>query len=229
MKLPFTTEEFLRVFERYNLAVWPMQYIFILMAVAAIILAVRKSAYSVKLITIFLSIFCLWMGAVYHISFFTSINKAAYVFGTIFILQGALFLFAGILKNQLSCQFKNNIYGIAGAILMVFALLIYPLIGNRLGHIYPFSPTFGLPCPTTIFTFGMLLWADRKIPVYLFIIPLLWSAIGFSASFSLGMKEDVSLLISGIITVSLILIKYKREKEDKIRIADVEKSKDRLY
>ena len=161
MKLPFTTEEFLRVFERYNLAVWPMQYIFILMAVAAIILAVRKSAYSGKLITIFLSIFCLWMGAVYHISFFTSINKAAYVFGTIFILQGALFLFAGILKNQLSFQFKNNIYGIAGAILMVFALLIYPLIGNRLGHIYPFSPTFGLPCPTTIFTFGMLLWAGH--------------------------------------------------------------------
>jgi hypothetical protein len=41
----------------------------------------------------------------------------------------------------------------------------------------------------------------------------LWSAIGFSASFSLGMKEDVGLLISGIITISLILIKYKKGKK----------------
>ncbi len=216
MKPPFTTEEFLRVFERYNLTVWPMQYIFILMAVAAIFLAVRKSAYSGRLITLILSIFWLWMGAVYHISFFTIINKAAYIFGAVFIVQGALFLFAGILRNRLSFTFKNNIYGITGVILMVFALLLYPLICYRLDHIYPFSPTFGLPCPTTIFTFGMLLWADHKFPGYLFIIPLLWSAIGFTASFSLGMKEDVGLLISGIITVSLILLKYKRTKIMKI-------------
>lgn len=213
MKLPFTSEEFMRVFERYNLTVWPMQYIFILMAVAAIFLAVRKSAYSGRLIALILSIFWLWMGAVYHISFFSIINKAAYIFGAVFILQGALFLFAGILKNRLFFQFKNNIYGITGAIFIVFALLLYPLIGYRVGHIYPFSPTFGLPCPTTIFTFGMLLWADSKFPAYLFIIPLLWSAIGFSASFSLGMKEDVGLLISGIITISLILIKYKKGKK----------------
>jgi len=211
MKLPFTTEEFLKVFEKYNLTVWPMQYILILMAIVAIFMAVKKTSYSARLITTILSIFWLWMGAVYHFSFFSIINKAAYVFGTVFIIQGILFLFTGVLRNQFSFQVKNNISGIAGAILMLFALAIYPLIGYGLGRIYPLSPTFGLPCPTTIFTFGMLLWVDKKFPLYILIIPLLWSAIGFSASFYLGMYEDIGLMISGILTVLQIIIKYKRK------------------
>lgn len=210
MKLPFTTDEFFKVFEKYNLAVWPMQYILPLMAIAAILRALKRTPFSAKSIIFILSFLWLWMGAVYHLSFFTAINKAAYIFGGVFIIQGILFLFAGFFRNQFSFQFKNNIYGIAGSIFMLFALVIYPLIGYYLGRIYPFSPTFGLPCPTTIFTFGMLLWMDKKSPIYILIIPFLWSVIGFYASFSLGIKEDTGLLITGIIVIIMMLIKRKR-------------------
>jgi Family of unknown function (DUF6064) len=63
------------------------------------------------------------------------------------------------------------------------------------------SPTFGLPCPTTIFTLGMLLWLDKTPPLYLLIIPLLWSLIGTVAALKLGIREDVGLLVSGALTV----------------------------
>ena len=65
------------------------------------------------------------------------------------------------------------------------------MLGYFLGHRYPAAPSFGLPCPTTIFTLGLLLWKRDKMPAWLFLIPLLWSAIGFSAALVLGMKEDV--------------------------------------
>jgi hypothetical protein len=54
---------------------------------------------------------------------------------------------------------------------VVFALVLYPVIGYTFGHIYPSSPTFGLPCPTTIFTFGIFLWSDKRLPVAILVIP----------------------------------------------------------
>ena len=199
MKLPFTIEQFIEVFKTYNTTVFPMQFIFYLLALIAIYLSVRKNTLSDKIISTILSFFWLWMGIVYHLIFFTSINKGAYIFGALFILQGALFMWKGVFQNQLSFQLLKNKKGITGVILILFALLIYPLIGYFLGRVYPASPTFGLPCPTTIFTFGTLLFIKGKCPVIILVIPFLWSIIGFTAAISLGITEDSSLLISAII------------------------------
>jgi len=210
MKMPFTSDEFFNVFERYNLAVWPMQYVLVVMAVAVILLAIKRTSHSSGAISLILSFLWLWMGAVYHLSFFASINKAAYGFGSVFILQGILFLFPGFSRNLLSFGFKTDVYGITGGIFMLFALVVYPTIGYYSGHVYPMSPTFGAPCPTTIFTFGLLLWLDRKCPVYFLIIPFLWSVLGSTASISLGVKEDIALGVTGITAVVMLLLKNRR-------------------
>lgn len=212
MKLPFTTEDFLKIFEKYNLTVWPLQYVLFLIAIVVVILAVKTTSYSSKYISLALSILWFWMGIVYHLLFFTMINKAAYGFGLLFIIQGFLFLVPGFFRNQFSFEFKNDIYGFAGAVVILFALIIYPLIGYYAGHIYPATPTFGLPCPTTIFTLGIILWMKNRCPVYILIIPLLWSLLGFSAAYLLGIKEDTGILITGIFTALLILIKNQRKR-----------------
>lgn len=48
-----------------------------------------------------------------------------------------------------------------------------PSLGVAIGHTYPAQPTFGLPCPTTIFTFGLLLWVRPPVPWSLLVIPVL--------------------------------------------------------
>lgn len=89
-------------------------------------------------------------------------------------------------------------------------LLIYPLIGLSLGRVYPASPTFGLPCPTTIFTFGILLWIDRRVPVHLAMVPLLWAVIGTSAVFSFDIVEDAALAVAGAVTAILLFRRNRR-------------------
>jgi len=150
------------------------------------------------------------MGIVYHLVFFTAINNAAYLFGAMFVLQGILFLVTGVFQSKLSFKFRFDIYGISGIALIIFALVFYPMLGNYLGHVYPSSPTFGLPCPTTIFTFGILLMSDRKCPAVIMVIPFLWSVIGFFAAFSFGVIEDTGLLIAGLLTLTLLLVKNKK-------------------
>jgi hypothetical protein len=210
MKIPFTSEQFLQLFKDYNQAIFPLQIIFNLIAIITILLCFSRKRYSDKIINSVLAFFWLWMGIVYHWIFFTSINKAAYVFGAAFIIQGILFLYYGFAKSNLRYRAKVTGTGLVSSVFIIFALIFYPLLGIKLGHVYPASPTFGLPCPTTIFTFGILLWSDGKIPKVILFIPLLWVLVGFTAAIKLGMSEDISLLISGIIMAAIAVFQRKK-------------------
>jgi hypothetical protein len=205
--IPFTVDQFLNVFERYNVALWPAQLVLYALAILATCLALQRNANFSKVVSLNLAIFWIWMGLVYHFWFFSPINRAALVFAAFFVLQSILFLIAGVWKHQLNFRFRLNLYGIVGGAFLLYALVIYPALGCWLGHRYPAAPTFGLPCPTTIFTFGMLLWTDRTVPLYILAIPLAWSFMGFWAAVSLGMIEDYGLLAAGLIASLLILIR----------------------
>lgn len=210
MSVPFTTEQFLEVFESYNRTVWPMQMVLILAGVIAPYLAVRKQ--SGRPISVILAFLWLWMGVVYHILNFAGINKAAYVFGVLFIFQAGVFLYYGVFKNSLSFGYRADGYGVTGLVLLIYALVIYPALGYMLGHVYPQSPTFGLPCPTTIFTFGILLWTDKRVPLMVLVIPFLWSIIGFTAALSLGIREDTGLLVAGLLATGLLALRNHRRE-----------------
>ncbi|HWR25132.1 MAG TPA: DUF6064 family protein, partial [Methanosarcina sp.] len=203
------SEQFFRVFEQYNEVVWPAQVVIYIAAAIVFYLVFRPNKYSSKVVSGILALFWLWMGVVYHWSFFASINPAAYIFGVLFVLQGLIFIIEGIIRDNLEFSVSKDWHSAAGIILMLFGPIIYPILGHFLGHNYPSSPTFGLPCPTTIFTIGVLLLANR-FPKYVALIPFLWSAIGFLAAISLGVKEDVSLLIAGLIGVAFTV--FQRSK-----------------
>lgn len=205
MRMPFTPDQFLEIFRRYNESVWPMQILLFLLAISVIYLAIKPRISSSHYISVILVFFWFWMGILYHILIFTSINLAAYIFGILFIIQGIIFLYAGRYKNLLSFRFSTDWYGITGALLIIYSIFVYPAIGYLLGHVYPESPTFGLPCPTVIFTFGILLWTDKRIPWYILIIPTLWAFIGFFAALNLAIYEDIGLLVASVLAVSLII------------------------
>ncbi len=205
MQVPFTIEEFLNVLKFYNESVFPIQIIFYIIALYCMYLLFKQKKNNGKIISGFLSFIWLWIGIVYHIIFFSSINQVAYYFGVLFIIQGILFFIFGVLQGKINYEFNKNIFNNVGLLFISYALLVYPILGHILGHQYPYSPTFGLPCPTTIFTFGVLLFAGKRISVWLLVIPLLWSIIGISAAINLTIYEDFGLLIAGVIGFTLLL------------------------
>ncbi|MHB8773352.1 MAG: DUF6064 family protein [Syntrophales bacterium] len=210
MKMPFTVEHFFAVFARYNEAVWPMQILLNLLAIAVIVMLFRPRQYSGRAIAAVLSLFWAWMAVAYHFSFFAAINPAAWLFGSVF-LMGALYLaWVGVLKNNLRFALGGDIRRWLGGLLILFALAIYPLLGSLFGHHYPAMPTFGLPCPTTIFTIGVLLLAVAPYPRAVFIVPLLWSAVGSVAAFTLGVYQDYGLLAAGLIGLAAVVYPPKR-------------------
>jgi len=211
MDLPFTTDQFLNIFREYNMAIWPSQVVAYLLGFAAVGLAFTKHFKSGKTILAILGIFWIWMGGLYHLVFFSAINSAAYLFGGLFLLQGVLFLFMAYRERHPEFGFKGDAYGLTGSLFILYAVLIYPIIGSLLGHGYPYAPMFGVaPCPTAIFTFGILLWAKKRVPWWLLAIPVLWSVIGFFAALNLGIREDIGLLVAGLVGAWMLLARNRR-------------------
>lgn len=201
--LPFSTEEFYSVFGRYNEAVWPAQALLLTMALACIAAVSFLPALS-RGIPALLAALWAWMAVGYHFAFFSAINPAAWAFGAMCLVAAAVFAWEGA-RGRLVFQWLPGWRAAAGAALIAYALVGYPVLGTLFGSAYPRSPTFGLPCPTTIFTLGILLFAVRPVPRVVFVVPLLWSAIGSFAAFALGVAEDVGLLVAAAIVVPALV------------------------
>ena len=208
METPFTIEQFFEVFENYNTSVFPAQFIFIGLGILGIMLIHTRTNYSNHFITGFLGFLWLWIGIVYHFGFFTLINKAAYGFGILFVLQG-LFFVREMFRNRLEFSFQRNTRGILGYFFIFFGLVIYPVTGYLFGATFITTISLGLPCPTTILTFGFFLLTNSKFRRYLLIIPTIWAIIGIFAAVNFGVYQDFFMIIAAIVA-NLILLKRQK-------------------
>jgi hypothetical protein len=209
--LPFTPEQFLAVFTEYNVAIWPSQIVAYLLGGMAVLLLFWQTAGSSRVIAAVLTAMWIWTGVFYHGIWFSQINKSAYLFATLFIIEGCGLFFAAAYGSQLRFGFRRDTATCVGATFVGYAAIVYPLIGMATGHRYPAVPMFGVtPCPVTIFTFGMLLLTIGPVPRWLLIIPVIWSLIGGSAAILLAVPQDWLLLLSGFVAVPLIFVRDNR-------------------
>jgi hypothetical protein len=209
--LPFTPEQFLGVFMNYNNAIWPIQIAAYVLGAISIASLFRKTRAADRVIAGILAAMWLWTGVAYHALSFSVINKAAYIFAALFIFQGCYLIYAGVYRDQIRFGLRPVIATGVGISFVVYAVIVYPLIGVATGHRYPEMPMFGVtPCPVTIFTFGMLLLTLRPVPSWLFVIPFVWSMIGGSAAILLNVPQDWLLLVSGFIASPLMFFRDRQ-------------------
>jgi hypothetical protein len=209
--LPFTLEQFLNVFAAYNKAIWPAQILAYVLGAVAVAALFRKGRASDRIVSAVLGAMWLGTGILYHGVFFAPINKAAFAFGILFVAEGAALLYAGIVRDGLRFAIDSGFRAAIGAGFILYASLVYPLIGIATGHSWPTLPMFGVsPCPVTIFTFGLLLMTTARFSYWLLVIPFLWSVIGGSAAILLDVRQDWVLLVSGFIAVPILIVGNRR-------------------
>ncbi len=207
----FTVEEFLDVFERYNELLWPLQIVACVVGVALVALALTQWKRASAAILGSLSFMWAGMAVGYMWLYFADINPAAKLFGVLFLAQAALLTVAAVRERGVAYGGSRDWQAWVGLGLIAYGMVAYPLLGMTLGHGYPHAPMFGLmPCPTAIFTFGMLLLAARPRRALLW-LPLAWSVIGFCAALRFGIREDAGLLVAGIVTAIVMLGAGRRD------------------
>lgn len=205
MRVPFTAEQFFGVFAAYNQALWPAQLVLLGLALAAIAMVFFPRRWSGIAISAILAILWAWVALAYHLAFFTTINPLATAFACVSLIGAVVFAWQGIVRRRLEFRWQGDVQSVVAAGLVVFALVAYPAWTWQLGHRYPAFPTFGLPCPTTLFTIGMLTFLVPPHPRSPLVVPVLWCAVGVQAAFLFGVQADLALVIAGLVGIVLIL------------------------
>ncbi len=200
-------EVFLNNVSAYNVSIFPMQIITLVVAVIlTYLLFVRPSTGVNKLIKAYLSLTFVWFVLMFP---FEGVFKIA--FGLVHIVIAILF-FIDIFTGKIEFKFPE----ISGKRYFMFFLIFsafafYPLIEYMSGHLYPKILLFGVaPCPTIIFSLALLIGAVPKVGKLIFIL-LIFSAIssGLSAPIMLGVWADLLLLVSGIYGLITLVKNWK--------------------
>jgi len=199
MKLPFTADQFFDVFARYHAGVWPAPVVLTGLAALALGLVFWPAPAAGRWIAAILALLWAWMALAYHLAYFAAVNPAARLFAALFLLGATGFAWVGVVRRRLRFAPTSAARGWVGAALLLYALVAYPALSQFLGHRYPALPTFGLPCPTTIFTIGLLMLARSPVPRSVFVVPVLWSLVGATAAFSLGVWQDLGLVAAAAV------------------------------
>lgn len=204
MHPPFTPEQFFDVFRRYNDAVWPAQFLLLAIGIVVAAAAYRANARSsrrwAQVALALLAGLWLWAGVVYHKTFFAQLTPAGEIFGSLFIAEAGL-LVLSLWLNDAPFSAAPHANTVVGSTLLVYALAVYPALTFVLGHPYPAMPTFGTPCPVTIFTFGIFCLLPASVPRFAMAIPIVWVFIGSSAAISLDVPADAGLLVAAVAAV----------------------------
>lgn len=200
--MPFTEEQLFAVFTAWNLAVWPLQIVAYGAGLVAVALLLRPSRRATAALLGILALMWLLNGVGFHWAFYTAVTPLAWGFGAAFVLQALLLAFVAITAPDIRIAPARDARSAVGFALVVYALVLYPLLGRAFGQAFPAIPSFGLvPCLTTIFTIGLLLLGPWRVMRWLLIVPVLWGIIGGSAAFLFGVPQDYGLILAMLLAV----------------------------
>ena len=209
--MPFSVEDFFAVFAAYNAAIWPLRIVAWVGGLVVDVMLLRPSRTADAFIFLICSARGVTRGIGQRLTLFAAVDPAAGWFAALFVLQAVLRVAAPfLLRNDVvSGETVPGPTWVAGA-LILFALALYPLIGVFFGHRDTAGPVFGVaPCPTAIFTIGVLPIGDRKRMRWLLILPAVRSA-----AILLSVPQDCGFIAAGpvVVGVALALAGHRRRR-----------------
>ena len=169
----FSQTAYYRQFELYNHAIWPLQIIAIIFALMILYALWKKPVWTARVVAVLLVVSWLWVAWFFLYQRFYQIHVVANWYAFSFILQAGLIIWYGVINQCFVLFVESQIRKSIGSGLLFIAIIIYPFIALITGRSWMQFEMFALaPDPTVLATLGILFL--HKVPVVLYVIPLIW-------------------------------------------------------
>ncbi len=173
--LLFSPRTYHRLFELYNLAIFPAQALLLVLGFAIPALLVRGSDRGRRAIPAILAACWLFVAVAFFALRYASINFAAVYFAWAFGLEAALLVGFAVARRGLAFDRPTGLIAWMGVAILAFGLVVEPFIGPLLGRGWREAEIFGVaPDPTAVATLGILLVARGRGRGLLMVVPVLW-------------------------------------------------------
>jgi Family of unknown function (DUF6064) len=175
--LLFSPRVYHRLFELHNRELWPAQVLTVALGLAILVMLLRPVSARQRIIPVTLGALWIWIAWAFFWERYATINWASVYVAPVFGLEGFL-LVGSALGGQLRFGRDGTVADLAGVVLFVLALGVYPLLALLMGRPWLAAEIFGVaPDPTTVATLAVLALAGGRVRWLLMIIPLLWCAV----------------------------------------------------
>ena len=208
--LPYTAEVLFALFDEYNQTIRTLQGVALFLTAGVLMLALRSRENRSRIIVAILAAGWFWTGVVFHLVYFTELNFAAPAYGIVFILQGFLLFWTGVYRNRISIRFQRKPASYAGAAIFILSALILPVIDWHHGLSWT-EARFALLAPgaTAGLTLGLLMMVDRRPPLWVGAIPVLWTTVAGAHAAVLGVYQDIALTAAGLVALCWLVARAR--------------------
>lgn len=201
--LLFSPQTYYRLFELYNLELWPLQIPALLLGVGALALWWRGGEAAGRGIALILALCWLWVAWRFHWLHYASINPFARHAALAFVLQALLLIWLGALRGRLT-PLPSTRLQFAGLGIVVFAVLVFPLLGPLLGRSWTQAEVFGMaPDPTALATLGVLSIVGLRPAWSLWPIPVAWSLVSGTTLWAMDAPEFALIPLLALLAVGV--------------------------
>jgi Family of unknown function (DUF6064) len=202
--LLFSPRTYYRLFELYNLELWPLQFFFLALGTAIFLLRLRHRKMTGQALAAILALCWLWVAWAYHSQRYASINWAANYYALAFALEALLLLWLGVVRGLFTIAPAGSARQRIGLGLFVFALLCFPLLGPLQGRSFTQAEIFGMtPDPTALATLGILLCSGVRPLWWLIPIPAAWCLISAATLWAMGSPDWMMAPLVALLALSL--------------------------
>jgi hypothetical protein len=203
--LLFSSHTYYRLFELYNVAIWPVHLVVAALGLLILLLFFLGGVWSGRAIAGVIAACWLWVAWAFLFARYDPINWMARYAAFAFTAEALLLLLSGTVLNRLAPA--AGLASRAGFAIVVFALVVQPLFALLFGRAWTEIEFFGIaPDPTVAATLGALV-AMRRVHAGLMIIPLLWCAITGLTLWAMDAPD--ALLMPGIAVLAIALAIWK--------------------
>jgi len=176
--LLFSPKTYYRLFELYNLAIWPAQLAAAAIGVAIIALLINRRGHRDRIIAGLLGVCWLWVAWAFLFQRYAQINWVAPWFAAAFAFEAMLLVGLGAFAGRIVFSPPRGTGFWIATALVAISVIGYPLLAPLAGRPLTTAETFGVtPDPTAIGTVAILARVRGRIRWMLLVVPLLWCAV----------------------------------------------------
>ena len=202
--LLFSPRTYHRLFELYNVAIWPAQLLFIAIGVAIAVLVASRYTARGRIICALLALCWLWVAEAFLYQRYAQINWIAPYFAAAFGAQALALLVFGTSADHIAFVFVRGLRGRAAVAAIGVSVLAYPLLAPLSGRAWTTAEVFGVaPDPTVLATAAAVALVRGPMRWLLLVVPLLWCLV--SGGLSWAMDAPEALVIATIAAAAIIL------------------------
>ncbi|MGJ9417288.1 DUF6064 family protein [Massilia sp. CMS3.1] len=209
--LMFSKATYFRLFELHNMALWPIQLLALAIGIALFVCLWHGGAKAGRVAAAMLALAWLHVAWSYFAQRYATINTGAPYFAIGYALQAVLLLWLACRRLAPRLTEPVGSLGKLALGIALVALIGYPLLAPLGGRPLIGGELFGMaPDPTVALTFGALLLWRARWPLW--VVPLLWCAIGSATLMELGSSQAWVLPILALLAVGARLLSARRAR-----------------